>query len=631
MLVHVIPLRRLPPHLPWLDYVVPEELVNQLIPGQLIRIPFRSGLEFGMVLSILPNKNSDTKNLKSISEVVVQRPLLSSAQLNFLQEMAELYATPVGFLVKGNLLPLKKRKIEKIKNQESRIKADDITRMSKPNLGIYQNLQEKRQLLTQSIPLDKQCLILVPELHDVEKIRTLITLEQRTRVVTITSETGEKDLFDWWLRVWQEPNVIVVSTRRALFLPFNNLQTIILDDEGNPAHKSWDMAPRFHTRDAALMLSHHHGAQLHILTHTPSVETYYFINKGVYHRTTIKVVHELLQHGFNIINLADERRGGNYKSLSEDVAEAVRQNISGITFLYLNRRGNLHYIACRDCGNVSKCIKCHASLTYYENKGQLLCHQCGHSETLAMTCKKCGGTSSLTYGAGTQQLYKEVKTIIGSNRNIIRLDSDDEKKFTLSEIEGNLAPPGTIVIGTQYAWARVPWKKISVMAFVDADTPLFVPEYKIIEELWHHLRDARFRLASTAQFFIQTSHPEHLLFQSLTMPERFYEKELENRKLFSYPPYYFLVKFFAGFTDKHFAKIQADHWHAELLRLTKDNSEVTISSPVPSFPAFAKGKFWYVILAKVSYANYKKWTKVLVSNMPAGWKVDPNPNSVLSV
>ena len=610
----------MPPHLPWLDYAIPDELATAMMPGQLVKIIFRKTQEFGIVSKILDKPNINTTKLKSISAVVVQRPLLNLAQLNFLQEMSELYATPLGFLVKSSLLPIKKTKIQKIQTPNSNQETQTIKTTAKPQLTIYKNYEEKRLFLNRTIPLQGQSLILVPELSDIENILELLTPEQRVRSIIISSEISEKNLFDRWLEIWNNPDLIVVGTRRAFFLPWFNLQTIILDDESNFANKSWDMAPRFHARDAALNLAFQHGAKLHLLAHTPSVETFYFVTKGVYDCEQVRI-HPVPTA---LINMRDERRGGNYNILSNEATDEIIKNTAGVTFLYLNRRGSAHYIACRDCGVVAKCARCKSLLTYYQNKGRLLCHHCGQSEQLQAACQQCGGTTSKTYGAGTEQLYLEVKKLIGDKRLFAKIDTDEEK--TLNE-----TAPGTIIIGTRYAWSRIPWLKINLCVFVDADTTLFIPEYKAGEELWHQLRDASFRLGSTKQLFIQTSHLEHNIFQSLNHPEKFYEAELTARKLFGYSPFNFLVKLFAGFPTEPLAQTETKKFKQILAQLTKDNGEVTLSSAVPSFPAVLKGMFWYIILAKIRYNNYKKWTKLLVNKLPIGWKVDPNPNSILSI
>ncbi|MSU75553.1 MAG: hypothetical protein EXS55_03510 [Candidatus Magasanikbacteria bacterium] len=701
MLATVIPLRRMPASLTVLDYLVPANLEPLIKPGQLVSIPFRSGLEFAIVHSLKITSYIESARLKTVIAITLERPIMSREQLAFLEEMATLYATPLGFLIKSNLPPLQKRKLSKLDNaptviptkEESLAHQRTMDRdpssaraslgmtVGKPKLITYSNLDEKRRIISK-LSNSGQTLILVPTKHDIPSFFKLLSKSQKDEVVEISSELSVKEMFAKWFEVWRGEKQIVLGTRRALFLSFFNLERIIVDDEGNPAHKSWDMAPRFHTRDAALLLSHHTKAELTFLTHTPSVESFYFASKGIYEelppprplRATppraggdtnnsppfqggVGVVAGISH--VTIINIADERRGGNYNVLAETLVEALREDEKGVAFLYLNRLGSAHYIACRDCGLVAKCLHCGTNLTYHEKKHILTCHHCDYNELEKPNCSGCGGTQRISAGAGTELLEKELRNIFGKTRNIIRVDSDDdnivisttrslrsvqapEKSLAHSnDGQGSLVgaslarddskmPPGTIIVGTAAAWGVVPFEKITLCAFVDADTPLFVPEYKMTEELWQAVRSAQM-LLPTSQLFIQTSQPEHIVFSALEKPELFYESELAERKRFNYPPFFYLVKCWCSGTNEGDTKETASFIYRKLITLTKDDKNITISSPIPAFPAYFKGQHRYIILAKISYQFYKKYTKLLVSNLPVGWKVDPNPNSVLGV
>jgi len=176
-------------------------------------------------------------------------------------------------------------------------------------------------------------LILVPELTAIKKIVDLLPENILNRVVTITSDLTDKEMFAKWLQVWSGEKDIVVGTRTALFLPWFNLTNIILTDEGNSNYKSWDMAPRFHTRDAALFLSKHHGATLSLLSHTLSVESYYFAKNKVYSAVNdleIKSINKTTQ----IVDMKSERRGGNYSLVSIDVLNEFKKTKTGDVYFF---------------------------------------------------------------------------------------------------------------------------------------------------------------------------------------------------------------------------------------------------------------------------------------------------------
>ena len=209
-------------------------------------------------------------------------------------------------------------------------------------------------------------------------------------------------------------------------------------------------------------------------------------------------------------------------------------------------------------------------------------------------------------------------------RAVIRIDSD-ENDLTKLDLPGS-----KIIIGTQLAWPRLNWQKIKLFAFLDADAPLFIPEYKIIENLWRQLRDAQFNLPPTAKFFIQTEHPEHLVFQSIFNPKNFYDQQLAERQALGYPPFKFLLKLFHGESSPDAAKKEAVKLARQLSALTKNNPDIIITGPLETSPARHAGQYWQVILAKIKYATYKQSIRFLLAQMPENWKADPNPNSILT-
>jgi primosomal protein N' (replication factor Y) len=282
-------------------------------------------------------------------------------------------------------------------------------------------------------------------------------------------------------------------------------------------------------------------------------------------------------------------------------------------------------VGCRDCGNVLKCPNCQLALTYHQDTNQLSCHYCHHRETMPLECAKCHGTNVNMYGAGTQLAEDLIKKITAPHdqRQIIRIDSDENDLKKL-EKEGD-----KIIIGTQLAWAHINWSKIKLLAFLDADSSLFIPEYKIVENLWQQIRDAQFNLPLDASLVAQTSHPEHLVFSSLFDPDSFYTQQLAERRVLGYPPFKFLVKMMSGHSQEQVVITETQQVIKQLADLTKNSSEITILGPWETSPYRYNGQYWQVLLAKITYENYKKNTKLLLSKTPDNWKVDPNPNSIL--
>jgi primosomal protein N' len=652
MIIQAIPARRMPLSLPFLDYSIPTEFADKIKIGQLVKIPFRGKEEFGVVLDI---KKSDKPNIKTkpINEIIFEGPILSKQQLNFLADIAEFYHVSLGFLLKSNLLPLQTRKLKAVSSPQ-RSSAPPANKPKKPQIHIHKDEIEKKEIILKKISTG-QNLILVPELTAIKKITGLLPENILNRAITVTGELKNKELFDKWVQLWSGEKNTVIGTRTAIFLPWFNLKNIILTDEGNPNYKSWDMAPRFHARDAALFLSKHHAAELSFLSHTPSVESYYFAKNKVYdtkHDLQIKPVNKPLE----IVDMKSERRSRNYSLISATVLEEFRRRGSdGDAVFFLNRRGTTSYVGCRDCGNILKCPKCEFSLTYHQDKNTLKCHYCEFFKPMPSVCETCKGVNVAMYGAGTQlaeELIKKITNQTADMRPIIRIDSDknDLAKLKIEKAKRpHTEPPsdsdaiGKIIICTQLAWSRLNWDTIKLFVFLDADAPLFIPEYKIIENLWQQFRDAQYKLPRESSFLVQTGYPEHLVFKSLYNPDLFYSEQLAERRAMGYPPFKYLLKLISGNQKSAIIEMDAEKLKTDLIGLTQHSSHkddcieltkgisgIKILGPLETSPYHYGGKYWQVILAKIGYENYKKNIKLLLTRVPENWKIDPNPNSLLN-
>jgi primosomal protein N' (replication factor Y) len=624
MIVEIIPARRMPLALPFLDYLVSAEDEAKIQIGQLVKIPFRNSEEFGVIFNIKKNNDNNQLKLKSITEVVFTKPILAKAQLDFLKDISDFYHASLGFLLKNNLPPLQKRKLKKLITDDDNFTPKKLQR-EKPELIVYKTQEEKNEIILKNIDrASGQTLFLVPEVTSLEKIKTILPAESLDKAVFITSDLSPKEIFTTWIEIWSGIKKIIIGTRRALFLPWFNLTSIIIEDEGNPNYKSWDMAPRFHTRDAALFLSKSHGAKLTMLSHSPSVETYFFAQKKVYDAKNLEV--KPFVKPIQLVDMRGERRIKNFSLLSQDLFEEFKNIKSGDIFFFLNRRGTVSYVACRDCGDVLKCPKCRLSLTYYHKTLHLVCNYCKHSEPIPLSCKKCHGTDVNMFGAGTQLAEDLIKKIMAEKKDytIVRVDSDEKD---LSKLD---TPGNKIIIGTQLAWSRVDWAKIKLFAFLDADSSLFIPEYKIAENLWQQLRDMQFNLSAKAKIIVQTNHPEHLVFTDLFNPESFYSNQLDERRMLGYPPFKFLLKLVTGHHKEDMMQLETRKAMAKLANLTKNRTDITILEPIKTSPYYHDGQYWQVILAKIKYDNYKKNTNLILSQLSDNWKVDPNPNSILS-
>lgn len=623
MYAQVVPAKRGLLSLPFFDYLVPEELQTKIQVGHLVKIPLRSREEFGVVRSISESTLTEKSKIKAISGIVNERPFFSKCEIDFLEEISSLYHTSLGLLVKTALPPLQKRKISKLEI-DPEDKSNKPKKFVKPKMSVYQNDEQKHEYYQNIISADGQTLILVPEVADIPQIKVML-INRTDEIAVVTSYLSKKELFSSWMDIWSGKKKIIIGTRAALFLSFHDLRTIILDNEAHFSHKSWDLAPRFHTKDAALICAKYHEAEIHLTCHMPSVESYYFLKENIYDAVNGRFFSNI-QHAPMLVNMQDEARGGNYGPLSNDLQEILLNIKNGSIYLFCHRKGTASYVMCRDCGTVMKCEHCNRSLTYHESRGQLICHHCGRSENMNSECKSCGGVNLARFGVGVEAIQKEVKRLLRNDKREVVVVEESEQ--TLKRIDPD---KDQIIIGTQFAWPHLNWKKISVMAFIDADTPLFIPEYRIVENVWQYIFDAAYRLPVGSRFFIQSSHPENIVYKALMNPQEFYETELKERKLFNYPPYRFILKLFYGAPSKELGKREIDRLRFKLSELTKTAPDIKITPPLELFPAIKKGKYWQAMILKLPYKNYKQLSRMILQFVPEGWKVDPNPNTLLSL
>ncbi len=619
MIAEVIPVKRGKITLPFFDYQVPENLTAMTKIGQLVEITLRSKREFGIIRSL--KTNTTAKNLKLINKIINDRPLLNKNCLKYLEEISILYHASLGSVIKSALPPMQKRKLNNLGVQLPETMTSEKI-FKKPHLFVYKNLAEKKSYLDAVINSSGQTLILIPEAADIDGITKI--LGARNAVVCVTSYLSDKELFDAWTKIWRGDAKIVVGTRRALTMSFNDLQTIIIDNDWHPSHKSWDAAPRLHARDAAIIAAKYSGSVVHIIGHTPTVENYLFARSNVYGHQSDAILPRPLSP--NLIDLRHETRTKNFGSISLTLQDALISAKNGSIFLYCNRRGSASYVMCSDCSRVLRCQKCERAQTYHESRSEMVCHFCQISQPMLASCSACGGVNLMYFGKGTEAIHSEIKKLLSDDpREIINIENS-ENTLKLLKPDKN-----QIIIGTQLAWPHLNWKKISLMAFIDADTPLFVPEYRSTEHVWDLLHDAAFRMNENGALYVQTSHPEHPVYANLGNPEAFYNSELEQRKIFGYPPYKYLLKLFFGASAKELGKVEAERFFRQLTLLTKGSTEIKITPPLELFPPLQKGKYWQEIILKLSYKVYKQQLRSIMKIVPDIWKVDPNPNTLLSL
>ncbi|MBD3311204.1 MAG: primosomal protein N' [Candidatus Magasanikbacteria bacterium] len=623
MIIKVAPIKRLPAKVSEFDYSVPKELTKKIHVGQMVIIPFRKSEIFGLVLAVdIKQKYGKTKQIKSI---VSSEPFLTKNQLNFYKSLSLIYKTSLGDILKKSLLPLKKNKLKKIElkshqNDDSNSKIAE--KKSKSSYCYYKNEKEHKKCLLSCIK--GQTLILVPEIHLIDDIRRLLPIEKQKQTVVWHSELGDKQKYDRWIQVRNGEKNIIIGTRSAIFLAFFDLESIIIDYEHDENHKHWDQTPRFYDKDIARLYAYKFSTKIKYMSFSPSCTSYYHIHKDNYNLLTDKKL-SIEPIKASIFDIAKERQTGNFDLLSYRTEELIENSKNDI-FLMTNRLGFATSLNCEKCAYTAKCPDCSLPMIYIEKENQIICKYCKKNKTLPIKCPQCKINLGKLKGKAIQYVEKRIKKIMKNKKNykILRIDSTiSEKKLYTKKRK--------IIIGTTSALRYIDWEKTTLFVILDIDRILNIPEYLSNEKIWHLIAKINYKKNKKSNFIIQTHNPSHLIFKSLEQPDRFYRTDLNLRKGLNYPPYSYMVRYFYGNTNFQLSKQESEQVYDIISgELTKTQKNAKISGPIEMHPKFYRNKYWHVFLIKLDAKNWPNSIAKINKIIPTGWKIDPNPISILS-
>jgi primosomal protein N' (replication factor Y) len=621
MFVEIIPARRLPRQLEKLTYISPPGLKSELKIGQMTSVPLNNTSQIGIIRSFSESPPSKIiKKIKPFTNLLNPEPALSLEQILFLEEIASLYKTSLGFLVRNSLFPFQKKMMNDFwKCEKNNFKL--VEKKNKTNVYSHQNDKQLIDHVTKIISQQGQHLLVYSDFQSIEEKKLNFFEHNPYKTHVVTSQTSNAVMFEIWKKIWRGEPVTILGTRRAFFLPWSNLCNIMVVDEADPLHKNWDMNPRIHNRDAAKLLTKHHGATLHLCGHTPSLESYYGSSQ-IHEEVSIP---RLPPPHTTLVNLKDEKKSGFFGILSEEAKVLIEKSIDNneSIFLFSNHRGSSSYVTCDSCDKLYSCNKCLTPLVFHLRKKIIQCHICKTSYPFPTKCEVCGSFGTKLFQNGTEALENELIKISHNRCSLVRIDSDSEERNFF------FANP-VIIIGTQRAWKKIPWKQIKLFIYVDPDTVLQLSEYKSNEIMWYTLRDSFYRLPQNTTYIIQTMIPQHPVFSAILQPNFFYKEEIKNRKISSYAPFSYLVKFYIGLSTKEDAETKAQSAFTSLTILTKKlKSTIIISSPRSSAPEFFKKKYWQVIIVKMQPRLITDDLIVLVNSLSTEWKIDLNPQSLL--
>jgi primosomal protein N' (replication factor Y) len=378
------------------------------------------------------------------------------------------------------------------------------------------------------------------------------------------SKYSDNERVEVWQGVLSGRFQFVIGVRSAVFLPFDDLGLIIIDEEQENSFKQTEPAPRYHARDTALYLAHLHHSKTLMGSATPSLESYYLAITSRYGYVQLKKRYgPAVLPDIKLVNIRQERKNKTLKSnfSSELLSQLETTYQKGKqSILFQNRRGYSPFVICDDCGWIPQCQQCAVSLTYHMFSDDLRCHYCGYKSHVPAACAACGSTRIRTVGFGTEKIEDDLKIYLPEAR-IRRMDLDTTRsRFSYQKILHAFDSGETdILIGTQMITKGLDFGRVTLVGIMDADRMIHFPDFRSVEKAFQMMVQVSGRAGRREEkglVMIQTSNPDLELFEWVIRNdyENMASSELLERQKYGYPPYTRIIDVVIKHKDKEVAR-----------------------------------------------------------------------------
>jgi len=397
----------------------------------------------------------------------------------------------------------------------------------------------------------KNVLFLLPEISLTKQITQRLEKKYGRQLGFYHQKLTDFERVEVWRRIKQNDIRILIGTRNALFLPYQNLGLLVVDEEHDSAYKPREVSPYFNAKDAALVLGGLYNAGVILGSATPSVESYYRARKD-------KMKYIFLNERFGnvdlpeyeLINFKEAQESKNVSgNFSTRLIDAIRHTIDekNQVIVLHNRRGYANVVECETCGYVNYCSNCDVVMTYHKAANEMKCHYCGQRASKPRTCPKCNSENLNERGVGVEQIHEEVSKLFPENE-VDRMDVDSmRKKFAYEKLYEKIEEGETdIVVGTQMISKGLDFDHIELVAIPKADSLLYVQDFRAEERAYQLITQVSGRagrVSGKGKILIQTYNPDHSVFQLIKMnnPAKIYKYILTERQKFHYPPFTKLI------------------------------------------------------------------------------------------
>jgi primosomal protein N' (replication factor Y) len=470
---------------------------------------------------------------------------------------------------------------------------------------------------------EKQILYLLPEIALTTQLVGRLRAYFGNQVAVYHSKYNNNERVEVWNQVLnQSPkSKIVIGARSALFLPFSNLGLIIVDEEHEQTFKQVDPSPRYHARDAAIVLANLHKSKVLLGSATPSLETFFNAKSNKF--GLVSVTQRFGNVKMPIIELVDLKIKYFQKKMSGHFSDTLIEEISLAlslgeqVILFQNRRGFSPVVECMTCGHVPQCQQCDVSLTYHKHKNQLRCHYCGYSMGNPTNCHSCTSIHLTTKGFGTEQIQQELIELYPSAK-IGRMDQDTTRgKFGFEKIIDSFKNREIdILVGTQMLAKGLDFDNVSLVGIMNADNMLYHPDFRAFERSYQMMTQVAGRSGRSekqGKVIIQTYNIKHNTIRQVVDNDYIgmYEEQLYDRQIYNYPPFFKLIKL----TLKHreYEKLkEGSFWLYEVL---SQNLDMPVLGPEEPAISRIRNEYIRTIMIKIPTNKPLQSTKSRIEKM----------------
>ncbi len=433
------------------------------------------------------------------------------------------------------------------------------------------------KLIEKELRKGKQVLYLLPEIALTTQLVTRMQSYFGKKISVYHSKYSLNERVEVWNNVLKnsDKTQIILGARSSVFLPFNNLGLIIVDEEHEQSFKQFDPAPRYHARDTAIVLSSFHKAKTILGSATPSLESYFNAKENKYGFVEIeRRYNDVLMPEIELVDIKEKQRKklmkGHFSDrMIEEMNEALQDGHQII--LFQNRRGFSPIVECNTCGHSPQCPNCDVCLTYHQKINQLRCHYCGYNMAMLENCLACGSHLLDNKGFGTEQIEQEVKQLFPKYK-VARMDLDTTRgkygyqkiitAFEQHEID--------VLVGTQMVTKGLDFRNVKLVGIMNADNMLNYPDFRAHERSFQMMLQVSGRAGRTkirGKVLIQTYNPYHKILQQVSTNDYIgmFKEQMNERYNYKYPPIYRIIKI--TLKHKEYNRVnESSDWLAKSLR-----------------------------------------------------------------